>query len=119
MSASYALRLVFVSMAAFFLVHTLVGCAISWIAPLLIRWLAVMRPRRAARLLLYVRLFPPGFSLFLVVGFFVPSFLWGEPDQGTERIGLICLTLAAMAVAIWTAALWRTARALRGAAHYR
>jgi len=73
-----------------------------------------MRPRSAARFLFLVRLLPLALGLGGVLGLCVPSYLWLEPHGTSERVGLICLTLAFLAVASCCLSLIRTARAIAG-----
>jgi hypothetical protein len=63
-------------------------------------------------MLFALRLFPFAFSLLLVAGFCVPSYLRLEPEQATEPVGLPCL--AAALCGIWTCgeAIFRGVRAL-------
>jgi Zn-dependent protease with chaperone function len=66
-----------------------------------------MKPRRSARLLFALRIAPAGVTLFLVLGFCVPSYVWLEPDIAGERVGIACLLAAALGVAVWATSLMR------------
>ena len=60
-----------------------------------------MRPRMAARFLFGIRIAPSAITVFLVVGFCVPSYIWLEPDITSERVGWFCLLAAAAGAAAW------------------
>ena len=77
-----------------------------------------MKPRSAARLLFALRIAPLVLSLFAVLVFCVPSYLWLEPEVNGERVGLACMLIAAMGIAIWVPALVRVIGAIRGTAQY-
>jgi hypothetical protein len=61
-----------------------------------------MRPRASSRLLFALRVTPAMLTLFLVVGFCVPSYVWLEPDISSERVGFSCLCAAALGALTWT-----------------
>jgi hypothetical protein len=118
MIASYAVRLVCLSLAVFLLVHTVLGAAVASIAPALVRWTERMRPRNAARLLLIARLSPAAAGLFVVLAFCIPSYLWLEPEAGAEEIGWLCVFAAIAAAALWGRAAVNLSRALLRSARY-
>jgi len=93
-------------------VHILTAALLNCLAPVAIRFAGKATPRHAARMLFALRLFPFAFSLLLVAGFCVPSYLRLEPEQATEPVGLICI--AAAFFGLWTcgAAIVRGVRAL-------
>ena len=100
MTTSYAVRLVGLCMASFFLLHLAIGVAVALLGPALVRRAERMSARRAARLLLAARLFPAGMAAFLVAGLCIPSFVWREPDRDAEQVGYAFLTAAALGLAI-------------------
>jgi len=58
------------------------------------------------------RLFPAGFSLFVVAGLCTPSYLWLEPKDEPEAMGWACLAAAVLGLALWGWSLGRAARTL-------
>src|SRR5690349_4359413 len=100
MTSSYMVRLVCLLLASFFLVHLVLGLAVAWIAPAAVRIAERMRARSAARFLLALRLLPPILAIGIVAGLCAPSYLWLEPDAGTEEVGLACLAAALLGLAI-------------------
>ncbi len=111
MIAPYLLRLLCLCLAAFFVIHFLVGLAVAISGPAAVRAARRMRPRAAARFLLALRLLPALLALFLIVGICVPSYLWLEPDNNAEEIGNLCLISALLAAAICTISIVRSVRA--------
>jgi hypothetical protein len=57
-------------------------------------------------------------SLFAVLAFCVPSYLWLEPEAGGEKVGLVCFVTAVLGGAIWVLAIVRSVGAVRGTARY-
>lgn len=102
MTVSYALRLLCISLASFFLVHLALGALVSLAAPLLIGLAGRVPAAKAAWLLFAVRLYPAFASLLVVVGLCVPSFLWFEPETGGEEVGWMFLGAAALGAAVWS-----------------
>jgi len=107
----YIVKLLWMSLASFFLLHLAMGLIVGGIAPFAVRAAARMRAGSGARFLLAIRLFPCAFAVFAVAVLCVPSYLWLEPDAASEEIGFPCLAAAALCVTIWTISLARTARA--------
>ena len=84
---SYLSRLLLLSeSAAFFLVQAVVHALIALLAPAAIRRAGTMRPRRAARFLLTLRLLPAALAASVVAGLCVPSYLRLEPRVGEEEV---------------------------------
>jgi Zn-dependent protease with chaperone function len=109
---SYALRLLCLSLAVSLAVHTAAGAAVTWLAPALVRAAEGVRARQGARLLLAARLLPAAASVFVVLVFCIPSFLWLEPEPAGEQVGAGCLAAALLAAALWSGGLARAAYAL-------
>jgi Zn-dependent protease with chaperone function len=107
----YLLRLLCLSLAAFFLVHLTLGLIVSMVAPAAIRVAERARPRWAARFLLILRLLPSGLALFVVAGLCVPSYFQLEPETTPERVGLVCFVAALLGLAIWGISISRGVRA--------
>jgi Zn-dependent protease with chaperone function len=118
MTLPYLPRLVCVSMAALFLLHLAFGSVVAAAAPLVIRLAGRMRPRAAARLLLMIRLFPPGFALFAVAMLCIPSYCRLEPKIAAESVGWPCLGAALLGVAVWGMSLTRATRAAARSLRY-
>ena len=112
MTLSYSLRLLSLSFAAFFLLHTTAGVAV-WVAgrPVL-RLAERTTARSAARLLFWIRMLPTGIGLLLVAGVCAPSYLRFENNMAGERVGPTCLAFAVLGATVWAAALIRGLRSL-------
>jgi Zn-dependent protease with chaperone function len=111
MTVPYSLRLVYLCLATFFLVHLAAGLVVSLLASAAVRLAGRTEPRRAARLLLALRLLPVSLAVFVVASLCVPSYLWLEPDAAVERMGWGFLTAAALGAAVWSISLARGVRA--------
>jgi Zn-dependent protease with chaperone function len=109
---SYFARLLLLASASFFLVQIVVAALVMWIAPSAIRRAGTMRPRRAAQLLLSLRLLPTAFSLLVVAALCVPSYLRFEPRVAEEEVGFACLAAAILGASICAIAVFRTLAAL-------
>lgn len=107
MILSYTMRLLFLCFATFFVLHAAGSLVVHFLSSAAVRVAETMKPRRSARLLLAVRLAPVALTLFLVLGFCVPSYLWLEPDIAGERAGMACLLAGVLGAAVWAASLMR------------
>src|SRR2546430_9995208 len=99
MIVPYALRLLCLCLASFFLVNALLGFAVSIASRAAVRVAETMRPRNATRFLFALRLLPLGLGISTVLGLCVPSYLWLEPESTPERVGWTCLLLAFLGAA--------------------
>ncbi len=111
MTAAYLLRLLGLCLAVFFVLHLAAGSLVALLSPLAVRAAERMQPSRAARFLLQIRLIPTVFSLLVVIGICVPSYLSLEPWGNVEEIGQPCLIAAALGLTVWAIAVLRVARA--------
>jgi beta-lactamase regulating signal transducer with metallopeptidase domain len=118
MIPSYLGRLLLLSSASFSLVQIIVGALIALIAPTAVRRAGSMRPQRAARFLLTLRLLPAAFSALVVVALCVPSYLRFEPRAGEEEVGLACFAAAIFGAVLCAAAISRTLGALIRSSRY-
>jgi Zn-dependent protease with chaperone function len=118
MTLSFFARLLLLSSASFFIAQLLIGALVAWIAPAAIRRAASMRPERAARLLLALRLLPAGFSTLAVAALCVPSYFRFEPRIAGEEVGVLCAAAAILGAAICSVAMYRILRALIRSALY-
>jgi len=118
MSLPYLLRLVCLCLASFFLLHMALGFAVTLATPVAIRLAERMRPRKASRFLLALRLFPSAFSLLLVAGLCAPSYLLLEPAFTQEEVSLWCVAAALLCVTLVVLSLVRCARAARRSIGY-
>jgi len=109
----YLVRLLCLCLASFFLVHLALGLAVSLLASPVIRFAETMRPRRAARLLLILRLLPWALSLIAVIGLCAPSYLLLEPSATREEVSLGCILAALLGLASAGHSIVRCARAAR------
>jgi len=107
MTLPYYFRLLCLCFATFFVVHALCWLVIWSVAPAAVKIAETMKPRVSARLLFWLRMAPAAATLFLVIGFCVPSYVWLEPDVATERVGFACLLAAVLGSGIWVIALLR------------
>ena len=114
----YYLRLLCLCFATFFVVHALCWLVIRSIARAAVKMAAAVRPRLSARLLFGLRMAPAAFTLFFVVGFCVPSYVWLEPPVQDERVGLACLLAAVLGAAGWAVSLLRGTVSVVRTAHY-
>ncbi|MFZ0638981.1 MAG: M56 family metallopeptidase [Candidatus Acidiferrales bacterium] len=108
----YTLRLLCLCFASFFLIHAALGLAVWTATPGAIRIGESMRPRSGARFLLALRLLPATLAAFVVAGLCVPSYLWLETNEATERAGLICCAMALLGLFVCASSLARSTRAL-------
>jgi beta-lactamase regulating signal transducer with metallopeptidase domain len=109
---SYFSRLLLLSAASFFVVQVVVGALIAFLAPAAIRRATSMRPQRAARFLLALRLLPAAFSVIVVALLCVPSYLRFEPRVAQEEVGFACLAAAILGAIFCAVAIVRAAAAL-------
>jgi hypothetical protein len=112
MNVSYALRLVCLCLATFFLVNGIFALMAAMASRAAIRIAERMRPRAAARLLFALRVLSVVLGSVVLLGFCVPSYLWFEPQGIPERAGLACITLAGFGAAAWILSFTRAARAI-------
>ncbi len=112
MIALYLFKLLCLCLASFFVVNAALGLTVRAASRFAIRIAEKMRPRTAARFLFFLRVLPAGVGMAVVMGLCLPSYLWLEPQVAAERVGYICLILAAFGTASWCAAGVRTARAV-------
>ncbi|MDE3165262.1 MAG: hypothetical protein KGN36_05605 [Acidobacteriota bacterium] len=110
MTGEYLLRLLALSLAAFFLVQLAVGAAALAIAPCVLRAASRMRSRAAARTMLWLRWAPAIAGLLVVGAVCVPSYLRYEPGNTGEELGAFCVAGAVLALAVWTGAAIRGIR---------
>jgi Zn-dependent protease with chaperone function len=108
----YLARLLCLGLASFFLVHLVTALFVAAFTPHAIRAAQELAPRRAARLLLTLRLSPFGLALTAVLGLCLPSYFWFEPDRIDEQVGVACLFFALMGAIIAGLALARGVRAI-------
>jgi Zn-dependent protease with chaperone function len=118
MTPSYLVRLLLLSSASFFLVQLVAGMLIARMAPAAVRRAGTMRPRRAARFLLTLRLLPAAFSAIVVALLCVPSYLRFEPRVAEEEVGFVCFAAAALGAWIYAVAIYRTLSALIRSSRY-
>ena len=94
-------------LAGFFVIHLVLGSAVSLITPLLARAVRRTSAATAANLLLAARLFPPVVSLLLMVFVCVPTYLWLERAEKPEHVGIMFLGAALLAAAAFALSLSR------------
>jgi hypothetical protein len=100
MALSYSLRLVCLIVVSAGLLQLALELLL-WIgSPLLLRFFASLPIRRRERALYVVRVAPFVLALLVTVSFCVPSYLSNETNFAAERVGSLCLLLAAV-VSAW------------------
>jgi hypothetical protein len=114
----YLLRLICLSLAAFFLVHLALGLLVTRCASRAIGRASRLDARAAARFLLILRVLPGAAATLVVTGICVPSYLWLEPESAVEQVGLACLTAAVLGLTILTISMARGLRASRRSHRY-
>ena len=118
MSLPYTLRLLCLCCASFFMIHVALAVATRLSAGTAMRMAERLKPGSAARLLFAVRMLPFTLTLFAVLAFCIPSYLWLEPEATGEKVGFVCFLMAVLGAAIWTLAIVRVVHAVRGTARY-
>ena len=118
MNLPYIVRLLCLCGASFFLIHMALALAARLTAATAVRVAEHMKPRSAASFLFVLRLTPLALTLIVVVAFCIPSYLWLEPEVTGEKIGLLCVIMAVLGIALWVPALRRMIGAVRGTNRY-
>jgi beta-lactamase regulating signal transducer with metallopeptidase domain len=118
MNLPYTMRLLCLCCASFFMIHMALALATRLSAGTALRIAEHMKASSAARFLFALRLAPLVLTLFAVLAFCIPSYLWLEPEATGEKVGLFCVFTALMGVAIWAFSLVRVAGAVRGTNRY-
>jgi Zn-dependent protease with chaperone function len=77
-----------------------------------------MKASSAARLLFVLRVFPMALTVFAVLAFCIPSYLWLEPDAAGEKVGFVCFLTAALGATVWLLSISRVISAVTGTARY-
>lgn len=108
----YTLRLLCLCFASFFLIHAALGLAVWSVTPCAMRIGQSLLPRSGARLLLALRLLPVTLAAFAVAGLCVPSYLWLETNEATERVGLACCAMALLGLFVCASSWGRSVNAL-------
>ena len=101
------MRLLCLCFATFFVVHAATSLVVCSLSSTAVRVAETMKPRRSSCFLFALRMAPVAVTLFLVLGFCVPSYMCLEPDIAEERVGIACLLAAALGVAVGAASLMR------------
>jgi Zn-dependent protease with chaperone function len=86
------------------MVHLAAGLALRLASRRIAEAALRMSPRLATRILLVLRWTPSALALCVVAVVCIPSYLWFEPIETDEGIGLRCLTAAGLALATWAIA---------------
>jgi len=118
MNLPYTMRLLCLCCASFFLIHMALALAARLCAGTAVRVAEHMKPRSAAGLLFTLRLAPLALALVAVLAFCVPSYLWLEPEATGEKVGLLCVLMATLGIALCIPALKRVIGAVRGTNRY-
>lgn len=118
MALPYLLRLLCLCFATFFIVHA-ASAILVWIgAPAALRVAEHSKPGFAAKFLFLFRMFPFALTLFVVLGFCIPSYLWLEPLSSGEKVGFACLGAAALGFLVWALSAFRVVFSLLRTSRY-
>jgi len=117
MNLPYSLRLVCLCCASFFLIHMALALAARLSAGTAVRLAEHMKPQSGARLLFALRLLPLLLGLIAVFAC-IASYIGYEPEAVAEKVGLFCVIMAALGIALWAPALKRVIGAVRGTNRY-
>ncbi len=118
MSLTYTWRLLCLCCATFFVLHLALAMATRLSAGTAVRMAARMKPSSAARLLFFLRIAPMALTLFALLAFCIPSYLWLEPQAAGEKVGFVCVLMAGLGSAIWVLSVTRVFSAVRGTVQY-
>jgi Zn-dependent protease with chaperone function len=118
MNLPYSIRLLCLCCASFFLIHMALALAARLGAGTAVRLAAHLKPQSGARMLFVLRILPLALTLLAVLAFCIPSYLWLEPEATGEKVGLLCVLMAVLGVALWLPALKRVIDAVRGTNRY-
>ena len=118
MNLPYTMRLICLCCATFFMLHMALAILARLSAGTAIRVAEHLKPRSAARLLFAIRVSPLVLTLLAVLGFCIPSYLWLEPEATGEKVGLLCVLMALLGVALWAPAVKRVMGVVRGTNRY-
>ena len=118
MSLTYTWRLLCLCCATFFVLHLALAVAMRLSAGTAVRMAARMKPSSAARFLFFLRISPMSLTIFALLAFCIPSYLWLEPQAAGEKVGFICVLMAVLGAAIWVLSVARVFSAVRGTVQY-
>ena len=106
----YVWRLCCLSLAVLCIVQVVTGLLIRLLAAPMIRWAERLDPARAASTMLALRWLPGAAGVFVTLCLCVPAYLQLEPSGGVdEELGVLCLSLAGLALASYLMPLGKTA----------
>jgi Zn-dependent protease with chaperone function len=116
MIVPYAIRLLSVCLASFFLLHLLLAGLARAAAPFAIGYAERLATRRSARsaagLLLALRFLPAVLAVAAVCALCLPSFLSFENERGSELAAAPFLLVAALGASVWGISIFRGVRAM-------
>jgi len=118
LSLTYTWRLLCLCCASFFVLHLALAVATRLSTGTAVRMAARMKPSSAARFLFFLRISPMALTVFAVLAFCIPSYLWLEPEAAGEKVGFSCFLMATLGAAIWVLSITRVAFAVRGTVRY-
>jgi Zn-dependent protease with chaperone function len=118
LSLTYTWRLLCLCCASFFVLHLALAVATRLSASTAMRMAARMKPSSAARFLFALRISPMALTVFAVLAFCIPSYLWLEPEAAGEKVGFVCFLMATLGAAIWVLSITRVVSAVSGTVRY-
>jgi hypothetical protein len=108
----YALRLLCLSFASFFLLNAAAAVLVRLFSNPALRFADSITARRAARLLFALRVSPVVLAALFVLALCIPSYLWLEPHATRERVSFLCAVFGFLGAVLCLASCWRAARAV-------
>lgn len=118
MNLPYTIKLLCLCCASFFMIHLVLALAARLSAGTALRVAEHMKPSSAARFLFVLRMSPLVLTLFAVLAFCIPSYLWLEPQATGEKVGFFCVFTAILGFSVWVLSLLRVTGAVRGTSRY-
>jgi hypothetical protein len=118
LSLPYTWRLLCLCCASFFVIHMALALAARLSAGTAGRMAERMKPSSAARFLFVLRILPMALTVFVVLAFCIPSYLWLEPRAAGEKVGFICFLMATLGAGIWALSISRVIAAVNGTVRY-
>jgi beta-lactamase regulating signal transducer with metallopeptidase domain len=115
---AYAVRLLCLSFASFFLLNAALGALVRLFSKFAVRFAETKSAGLAARFLFALRVSPSAFAAVFVLALCVPSYLWLEPARTTERVGLLCVLFGLLGAAACFVSFLRALRAVSASARH-
>jgi len=118
LSLPYLWRLVCLCCASFFVLHVALAVTTRLSTGTAMRMVAGMKASSAARFLFFLRISPTALTVFAVLVFCIPSYLWLEPEGAGEKFGFVCFLMAILGAGVWVLSIARVASAVYETVRY-